>query len=107
MTSSLHRRVQFFADLIEDPPVIQDAHEPRTMDGYDFLYQHSHAVEYIIDGDGNYLGGRVLVNDDPITIWIDTRDNEIRGTFGLDRYTYQFDDVIGLDEALNELWAKH
>ena len=103
MTLSLQRRVQFFVDIIEDPPIIQS----RTMDAYDFLYQHNHFVEYVVDGDGQYLGGRVLVSDDPIMIWIDTRDNEIRGTYGPDRYTCDFDDIIGLDEVLNEMWSKH
>lgn len=62
-------------------------------------------IEYIVNGEGHYLGARVLVTFGGPNIWINTRTREVEGYWWGDaaRSSY-IDDAMGLNAALEELW---
>lgn len=75
--------------------------EPMT--AFDYL-QNVLDIEYIVDNKGNFKGGRILVAFGGPNIWVDTRRNMVDGYWWNDRASCMFDDNIGLNDALEELW---
>jgi len=72
---------------------------------YDYL-SDALDIEYTVSSHGEYLGARVLVAYGGPNIWINTRTKTIEGYWWSDRAeAYYYDDALGLDDALAELWA--
>jgi hypothetical protein len=76
----------------------------EQLSAYDYL-QDALDIEYIIGSDGNYRGARVLVAFGGPNIWIDTKNNIVEGYWWSDKAVSSFNDELGLDEALCDLWA--
>lgn len=76
----------------------------EEMSAFDYL-QDALDIEYIVNGRGDYLGARVLVAFGGPNIWVDTRKGIVEGYWWSDKATTEFQDNIGLNEALAELWA--
>jgi hypothetical protein len=60
--------------------------------------------EYLIDSHGQYRGARVLVAFGGPNIWINTRTNEVEGAWWQDSCRVSFNDAIGLDDALRDIF---
>ncbi len=75
----------------------------EPISAFDYL-QDSLDIEYVVDRNGNCIGGRILVAFGGPNIWIDTRRNSVDGYWWNERASATFEDSIGLDEALEELW---
>lgn len=76
----------------------------EEMSAFDYL-QGALDIEYIVNSKGEYLGARVLVAFGGPNIWINTRTNTVEGYWWDESARASFEDGIGLDEALSELWA--
>ena len=61
-------------------------------------------IEYMVSGDGSYLGARILVCFGGPNVWIDTRYNRVIGHWWADSHSAPFTDVMGLDDVCQELW---
>ena len=62
-------------------------------------------IEYTVNSKREYLGARVLVAFGGPNIWINTRNKTVEGYWWSDRAeTNYFEDKLGLDDALEELW---
>lgn len=83
--------------------------DERNVDGEEFgafdYLQDALDIEYVVTSKGEYLGARVLVAFGGPNIWVDTRKGIVEGHWWGDSYTTTFEDNIGLDDALQELWA--
>jgi len=80
-----------------------DSEEPCN--AYDYL-SDALDIEYTVSSQGEYLGARVLVAFGGPNIWINTRTKTIEGYWWFDKAeAYYYDDTLGLDEALAELWS--
>jgi hypothetical protein len=62
-------------------------------------------IEYVIGSDGEYRGGRVLVAFGGPNIWVDTQNGTVDGYWWGDTAHETFEDALGLDDALRELWG--
>ena len=62
-------------------------------------------IEYVVNKAGDYLGARILVAFGGPTIWINTRTNTVEGGWWGDSARAHFDDAIGLDDAIFELYS--
>lgn len=62
-------------------------------------------IEYVVNSKSEYLGARVLVAFGGPNIWINTRTNTVEGYWWGESARASFEDGIGLDDALSELWA--
>jgi hypothetical protein len=78
--------------------------DDEPMSAYDYL-QDALDIEYIVNGKGEYLGARVLVAFGGPNIWVNTRSGIVEGYWWGDSANASFNDEIGLDDALSELWA--
>lgn len=108
MSKDLLNHVQSIADNLTNPPW-DEWNEGRDIDNegefsaFDYL-QDALDIEYIVNSKGEYLGARVLVAFGGPNIWINTRTKTIEGYWWNDKAFASFDDNLGLDEALEELW---
>lgn len=101
--TDLQKHVTSIADTLThgfDGEVNSDG-EP--MSAYDYL-QDALDIEYIVNSKGEYLGARVLVAFGGPNIWVNTRTGTVEGAWWGDHATASFNDSIGLDDALSELW---
>jgi hypothetical protein len=71
---------------------------------YDYL-SDALDIQYIVNSKGGYLAGRVLVAFGGPNIWVNTQTNTVEGYWWGDKAFSSFNDEIGLDDALSELWA--
>ena len=74
------------------------------IDGMDYLAD-ALDIQYIVDSNKEYLGARVLVAFGGPNIWIDTLNNRVEGAWWSDKATVYYNhDLMGIDDALRELW---
>lgn len=75
-----------------------------TMSGFDYLTDVLD-IEYIIGSDKQYLGARILVCFGGPNIWINTRAQCVEGYWWGQSFTKSYHrDVMGVDDAVSELW---
>lgn len=75
-----------------------------TVNGFDYL-QDCLDIEYITTSDKQYKGARVLIAFGGPNIWINTQTEEIEGYwYGLNDKVAYFDDTMGINESLEELF---
>ena len=92
----LERMVKNIAEDITEPktPTLDDANQ--FMDGvYD--------IEWITSQDHSYKAARLLVAGGGPNIWVNLQTNTVDGYWGSDKFSWSFQDNIGLDEYLQEL----
>ena len=81
-----------------------ECEDRRGLDGFSYL-QDVLDINWILNSDRTYKGARVLVAFGGPNIWIDTVTGEVEGAWWNDSYTERYNDGIGLDEALEELFG--
>jgi hypothetical protein len=108
MSDSLKSHVESIAANLSNPPM-DEWNEGRDIDSegefsaFDYL-QDALDIEYIVNSKREFLGARVLVAFGGPNIWINTRTNTVEGAWWSDRATATFDDNLGLNDALEELF---
>ena len=73
------------------------------MTAFDYLHD-ALDIEYTVSSSKEYLGARVLVAFGGPNIWVDTRRGVVEGAWWGEKATAIFQDNIGLDDALSELF---
>lgn len=102
--SDLQEHVQSIADQLTAGYEGETNIDGEQITAYDWL-QDALDIEYRVGSDGVYRSARVLVAFGGPNIWIDTGTNTVDGAWWGDRASATFDDALGIDEALRELWA--
>jgi hypothetical protein len=111
-TDTLRSHCQRIADTISDmdkfrqvmAESIDGPDELENISGMDYLTD-ALDIEYIVSNTSEYRGARVLVAFGGPNIWIDTKRGMVDGCWWGESASVPFVDVIGLDDALSELWA--
>jgi len=91
-------------DINDDGYCVDCNNEYHDLSGFDYL-EGVYDIQYIVTGDKQYLGARVLVAFGGPNIWVNTQTATVEGSWWVDKADAQFVDNIGLDEALEELWG--
>lgn len=108
MANDLQNHVQSIADNLTNPPAdwnkCRDIDNEGEFSAFDYL-QDALDIEYIVNGKGEYLGARVLVACGGPNIWVNTRTRTVEGVWWSDSATASFDDNLGLNDALSDLWS--
>lgn len=82
-----------------------DCEPGDPISAFDWL-QDALDIQYIVTGSGEYLGARVLVAFGGPNIWVNTQEKTVKGNWWSDKVESWFwDDALGLDDALHELWG--
>jgi len=100
----LKHQVEAVINGIEQPDddELNDDDEPYT--AMDYVFE-AYDIEYVIGGDGEYRGARLLVCCGGPNIWVDTRTGMVDGHWWGSSYSCRFVDNLGIDDACKELWA--
>ena len=101
--TQLSDHVKYIADKISNGFDDETNDDGEPLSAFDYL-QDALDIEYIVNSKKEYLGARVLVAFGGPNIWVNTRTKTIEGYWWADKATASFDDGIGLDDALEELY---
>lgn len=73
--------------------------------GFDYL-QDALDIQYIVNGNGEYIAARILVAFGGPNIWINTQTKTVEGYWwGDSAFASYYDDAMNVDEACRELWV--
>lgn len=101
----LREHVSSIADSITNPPEpYQDENGEWRGDVYEYL-ENVLDIEYICNSRKEYLGARVLVAFGGPNIWVNTRTETVEGYWWGSNAFASFEDNLGLDDALSELFS--
>jgi hypothetical protein len=100
----LLNHVQSIADKLSNGFDGELNDDGEQLSAYDYLAD-ALDIQYLVNSDKTYRSGKVLVAFGGPNIWVDTNDNSVRGYWGGDSATVYFDDAIGLDDCLSELYG--
>lgn len=81
-----------------------DSENLREFSAYDYL-EDVLDINYIVGSSGSYKGAKILVCFGGPNIWVDTDEGLIKGYWWGESVRISFYDRIGLDDALEELYA--
>ena len=101
--TQLSDHVKYIADKLSNGFDGETNSDGEPLSAFDYL-QDALDIEYIVNSKKEYLGARVLVAFGGPNIWVNTRTKTIEGYWWGDKATASFDDGLGLDDALEELY---
>jgi len=103
----IKNHVKSIADNLTNPPEEwsegRDIESEGEFSAFDYL-QDALDIQYIVNGEREYLGARVLVAFGGPNIWVNTLTKTVEGYWWSDSATASFQDNLGLDDALETLW---
>ena len=76
----------------------------EPLSAFDYL-QDVFDIQYVIGSDKTFIAARVLVAFGGPNIWVDTERGIVEGFWWGNYAKASFDDSIGLDDALEELYG--
>lgn len=62
-------------------------------------------IQYIVNGNGDFISAKVLVAFGGPNIWVDFQDKTVRGYWWQNRANATFDDDMDIEGALAEMWS--
>jgi hypothetical protein len=109
MSEEVKNHVKSIAENLTNPPMDEwnegrDIESEGEFSAFDYL-QDALDIEYIVNSKKEYLGARVLVAFGGPNIWIDTRTKTVEGHWWGNSAFASFQDNLGLDDALEELFS--
>lgn len=102
--TDLQNHVQSIAENLTNGFKGELNHDGEPFGAYDYL-QDSLDIRYIVSGKGEYIAAKILVAFGGPNIWVNLESNQVEGYWGGERAIAYFEDNLGLDDALSELWA--
>jgi hypothetical protein len=79
-----------------------DITEGKPGTSYEYM-EDVYNIEWITHQDHSYKAARLLVAGGGPNIWVNLQTNTVDGYWGSDKFSWSFQDNIGLDEYLQEL----
>jgi hypothetical protein len=107
MSNDLQNHVKSIVQTIENglDSIEREDEGQFPMDGLEYL-SDALDIEYIVNGNRDVLGARILVCFGGPNIWINTRTKQVEGYWWSDKCVMSYDkDEIGLDDAIETLWS--
>ena len=62
-------------------------------------------IRYLVDSSKRFLGAELLIAGGGPTIWVDTFREQVTGWWGTDRVQWYYQDNIGLNDYMEEMYA--
>ena len=69
--------------------------------------EDTYSIRYLVDHEKQYLGAEILCAGGGPTIWVDTFDRVVKGSWGCDTVRVGFCDNLGLDDYCGDLYDGH
>ena len=67
--------------------------------------EDTYSIRYLVDHEKRYLGAEILCAGGGPTIWVDTFDRVVKGSWGRDTVRVGFADNLGLDDYCEEMYG--
>ena len=67
--------------------------------------EHVYDIRYIVDREKRYYSAELLVAGGGPTIWVNLNTKEVEGYWGTDRVQWYYQDNLGLNDYLEEMYA--
>lgn len=103
----LRDQVQHIADQLtnglDQTDAAEYAEDGEEFTAWDYI-QDVLDINWILNNDKTYRGARLLVAFGGPNIWIDTVNQQVEGYWWGDKYIQSYNDNIGLDDVLEELF---
>jgi len=98
----LERRVKSYAESISDELKKDDMETLEVSPAADFM-DHVYDIEWITNQDHTYKAARLLVAGNGPNIWVNLQTYTVDGYWASDKFSWSFQDNIGLDEYLQDM----
>ena len=79
-----------------------DITEGKPATSYEYM-EDVYNIEWITNQDHSYKAARLLVAGGGPNIWVNLQTNTVDGYWASDKFSWSFQDAIGLDEYLQEI----
>ena len=79
-----------------------DITEGKPGTSYEYM-EDVYNIEWITNQDHTYKAARLLVAGGGPNVWVNLQTNTVDGYWSSDKFSWSFQDAIGLDEYLQEL----
>ena len=70
-----------------------------------WLERCGYDIRYLVDREKRFMGAEILVAGGGPTIWVDTFKEQITGWWGADRVEWYFQDNMGLNDYMEEMYG--
>lgn len=104
----LIKNIEHIANSLSHPEPMSkewaEEHDGEEMTALDWL-EDMLDINYIVNSDGSFKSARVLVAFGGPNIWVNFDTMTVNGYWGQDAETCDFTDNLGVEDALEELWA--
>ena len=104
----LVRMCKNIADGITNPVISNDEQEDGSVEqhgGASEWMEDVYDIRYIVDREKRYMGAELMVAGGGPTIWVNLYTKEVEGYWGSDRVQWAFQDNLGLDDYLEDMYA--
>ena len=102
----LERMVKNIAEDITNPVISNDEQEDGSVEqhgGASEWMEDVYNIEWITHQDHSYKAARLLVAGGGPNIWVNLQTNTVDGYWASDKFSWSFQDAIGLDDYLQEM----
>ena len=101
----LRRMCKDIAQDITDAKQQDYVDQPRKEITASEWMEHVYDIRYIVDREKRYMGAELMVAGGGPTIWVNLYTKEVEGYWGTDRVQWAFQDNLGLDDYMEDLYA--
>ena len=98
----LRRMCKSIAQKITDGLKIDDTSGTGTASEW---MEHVYDIRYIVDREKRYYSAELLVAGGGPTIWVDTFREQVTGWWGTDRVQWYYQDNLGLNDYMEEMYG--
>ena len=70
-----------------------------------WLERCGYDIRYLVDREKRFMGAEILVAGGGPTIWVDTFKEQVTGWWGADRVEWDFQDNMGLNDYMEEMFG--
>ena len=71
----------------------------------DKFIKDTYDIRYLVAQDKSFLGAEILVAGGGPTIWVDTFREQVTGWWGTDRVQWYYQDNLGLNDYMEEMYG--
>ena len=85
--------------------IAMSINSPEKGDTASKWMEDTYDIRYLVSSDKNFLGSEILVAGGGPTIWVDTFREQVTGWWGTDRVQWYYQDNLGLNDYMEEMYG--
>ena len=85
--------------------IVMSINSPEKGDTASKWMEDTYDIRYLVDSSKRFFGAELLVAGGGPTIWVDTFREQVTGWWGSDRVQWYYQDNLGLNDYMEDLYA--